>query len=57
MWEWDKEYKNLNQKKVELTKELKSAETVGKTIMKKKIIIGVVEHIIRNTEEKCGGVV
>jgi ribosomal protein S25 len=40
-----------------LIKELKYVEIVEKTITKKKITIGVAEHIIRNMEERCGGAV
>ena len=55
--EWDKEFRSWNLKKEELTKVLRYAEIVGKITTKKKIIIGVAEHIIQNTEERCGGVV
>ena len=40
-----------------MIKESRYAEIVVKIIMKKKIIIGVVEHIIRSMVERCGGVV
>ena len=40
-----------------MTKVLRYAEIVGKITTKKKITIGVAEHIIQNMEERCGGVV
>ena len=54
-WSWGSISSKIE--KVKLTRELRCAEIVVKSFMKKRISTGAAGHIEATMEEKCGGVV